>query len=67
MCVTSDWLLNLDKMNKVHDLIEEPELHYADVVVDAGIRVYQLNEYLNRRGYTLQNLGSIKTNRVLLE
>ena len=59
MCITSDWLLNLDNMNKVYELIERPELHYADVVVDAGIRVRHLNEYLNKHGYTLQNLGSI--------
>lgn len=59
MCITNEWLINLDKMNSVQSFKEYPERHYADITVAAGLRVYQLNAYLNKKGYTLQNLGSV--------
>ncbi|XBW37970.1 hypothetical protein QEN19_003555 [Hanseniaspora menglaensis] len=57
MCISKDYLINLDKMNKVLSFTEHPG--YADVEVEAGVRIFQLNEYLNEKGYNMQNLGSI--------
>ncbi|AET37617.1 D-arabinono-1,4-lactone oxidase Ecym_1386 [Eremothecium cymbalariae DBVPG len=59
MCVTNEWLMNLDNMQNVIKFKEYADQNYADVTVEAGIRVYQLNEYLAQKGYGLQNLGSI--------
>ncbi|QLG72226.1 hypothetical protein HG535_0C05800 [Zygotorulaspora mrakii] len=59
MCITNEWLMNLDKLNKVKEFTEYPEENYADVTADAGLRVYQLGDYLTERGYAIQNLGSI--------
>ncbi|KAM3161684.1 D-arabinono-1,4-lactone oxidase [Lachancea thermotolerans] len=64
MCVTNEWLMNLDRMNEVRDLVENKEQHYADVTVDAGLRIYKLSEYLSERGYAIQNLGSISEQSV---
>ncbi|CCD27214.1 D-arabinono-1,4-lactone oxidase NDAI_0K00250 [Naumovozyma dairenensis CBS 421] len=59
MCVTNEWLVNLDLMNKIHTLSEAPNGSYADITVDAGIRICHLNEYLNEKGFTMQSLGSV--------
>ncbi|SCW03267.1 LAFE_0G06678g1_1 [Lachancea fermentati] len=64
MCITNDWLMNLDKLQNVHELKENHEQHYADVTVDAGLRIYKLNDYLSQHGYTIQNLGSISEQSV---
>ncbi|KOG97267.1 D-arabinono-1,4-lactone oxidase [Saccharomyces eubayanus] len=64
MCVTDEWLVNLDKLNTVQKFVEYPDLHYADVTVDAGMRLYQLNEFLGAKGYSIQNLGSISEQSV---
>lgn len=64
MCMTNDWLMNLDKLNKVHELKEFPDQHYADVTVDAGLRIFQLSDYLTEKGYAIQNLGSISEQSV---
>ncbi|SCU99896.1 LAME_0G06238g1_1 [Lachancea meyersii CBS 8951] len=64
MCVTKEWLMNLDKMNQVHSLVEHKDQKFADVTVDAGLRVYQLSEYLHKHGYDVQNLGSISEQSV---
>lgn len=64
MCVTDEWLVNLDRLDKVQKFVEYPELHYADVTVDAGMRLYQLNEFLGAKGYSIQNLGSISEQSV---
>lgn len=64
LCMTNEWLMNLDKLNTVHEFKEYPDEHYADVTVDAGLRIYQLNEYLAAKGYALQNLGSISEQSV---
>lgn len=64
MCVTSEWLMNLDNLNQVLGFKENIEHHYADVTVDAGIRVYQVNKWLAEKGYAIQNLGSISEQSV---
>lgn len=64
MCMTNEWLMNLDKYNKVLELKEHPPKKYADVTVEAGMRVYQLSEYLGKKGYAIQNLGSISEQSV---
>ncbi|CAI8507359.1 unnamed protein product [Hanseniaspora opuntiae] len=57
MCLSKDYLLNLDNMSKVLSFKEYEG--YADIEVEAGIRIFQLNEYLDQKGYNMQNLGSI--------
>lgn len=69
LTMTTEWLCNLDKFDAV--LLEEPffapsttnpqdpELKFVDLTVQAGIRVYQLNEYLKKNLLAIQNLGSI--------
>ena len=57
MCLSKDYLLNLDNMSEV--LSFKKYDGYADIEVEAGIRIFQLNEYLDKQGYNMQNLGSI--------
>ncbi|KAF3994126.1 hypothetical protein FT663_01626 [Candidozyma haemuli var. vulneris] len=68
LTMTNEWLCNLDKFDKV--LKEEEfygttvsgaakEVKYVDLTVEAGIRIYQLNEYLKEHNLAIQNLGSI--------
>ncbi|EDO14636.1 hypothetical protein Kpol_309p4 [Vanderwaltozyma polyspora DSM 70294] len=64
MCITDEWLMNLDNINEVLKFEENIEQHYADITVDAGIRVYQVNEWLAKKGYAIQNLGSISEQSV---
>lgn len=64
ICITDEWLLNLDNLREVHQFKEVPDQCYADVTVDAGIRIYQLNDYLAERGYAIQSLGSISEQSV---
>lgn len=64
MCVTDEWLVNLDNMQKLHEFKEYKDKHYADVTVDGGTRIYQLNEILGARGYAMQSLGSISEQSV---
>lgn len=59
LCMTSDWLVNLDKFRQVLHVAPHPSGLYTDVTVEAGIRIYQLNEFLAQRNLAIQNLGSI--------
>ncbi len=59
MTMTNDWLVNLDKFNAPIDLNSNDSGLYTDVSVEAGIRIYQINDYLKSKGLALQNLGSI--------
>ncbi|KAF9884671.1 D-arabinono-1,4-lactone oxidase [Aspergillus nanangensis] len=52
---TSSWLVNLDRFNRVLDVSRETGV----ATVEAGIRLRDLTEYLERYGLTLSNLGSI--------
>ncbi|SSD61860.1 probable D-arabinono-1,4-lactone oxidase [Saccharomycodes ludwigii] len=58
------WLVNLDKLNRVLDFKVYDGGNYADITVEAGLRVYKLNEILGAKGYTIQNLGSISEQSV---
>lgn len=64
MCMTTEWLMNLDKLSEVHEFKEYPEKNYADVTVDAGLRIYHLSDFVASKGYAIQNLGSISEQSV---
>ncbi|KAI3657363.1 hypothetical protein MP638_006529 [Amoeboaphelidium occidentale] len=53
-----DYVLNLDKMNKVIDIKDTTEVE-VEVEVEAGIRLYELNCILEQNGLALSSLGSI--------
>ncbi|RLV86930.1 D-arabinono-14-lactone oxidase [Meyerozyma sp. JA9] len=69
MTMTSEWLCNLDKMDRVlkkeeflgpkKDNSSEQEVKFVDLTVEAGCRIYQLNEYAKKNQLAIQNLGSI--------
>ncbi|KAI0400412.1 D-arabinono-1,4-lactone oxidase [Xylaria palmicola] len=52
---TSSWLVNLDRYNRILSLDETTGV----VVMQAGIRLYQLCDELARHGLAMPNLGSI--------
>ncbi|KFY23231.1 hypothetical protein V493_05993 [Pseudogymnoascus sp. VKM F-4281 (FW-2241)] len=52
---TSSWMVNLDKFNKILSVDRETGL----VTMQAGIRLFQLAEELNKLGLAMPNLGSI--------
>lgn len=62
MCLSKDYLLNLDKMDKVLSFKEYQG--YADIEVEGGARIFKLNAYLQELGYSIQNLGSISEQSV---
>ncbi|KAH6668187.1 D-arabinono-1,4-lactone oxidase-domain-containing protein [Halenospora varia] len=55
MTSTSSWLMNLDKFNKILDVDKEK----CVVRMQAGIRLYQVGEELDKVGLAMPNLGSI--------
>jgi D-arabinono-1,4-lactone oxidase len=57
---TSAWLINLDDFNRVLDVSPESGV----VSVEAGIRLKDLGTELERRGWTIPNLGSIDSQSV---
>lgn len=69
LTMTKEWLCNLDKFDKVLKQEEfygptaegsaEKEVKFVDLTVEAGCRVYQLNDYLKEHALAIQNLGSI--------
>lgn len=66
LTMTSEWLCNLDKFDKVLGQKEfygpgqnGKEVKFVDLTVEAGIRIFQLNEYLKKHKLAIQNLGSI--------
>ena len=61
MCVTDEWLVNLDKLDKVQKFVEYPDLHYADVTVDAGMRLYQPVSYTHLKHATYQHKETQKS------
>lgn len=52
---TSSWMVNLDRFNKVLSV----DKNTNHVVVQAGIRLWQLGDELDRVGLAMPNLGSI--------
>lgn len=69
LTMTSEWLCNLDKMDQILEKKDfygplksdssKQEVKFVDVTVEAGCRVYQLNEYAKQNELAIQNLGSI--------
>lgn len=55
VCLCDEALVNLDNYNKVINLDRDNLL----LTVQAGIKLWQLNEYLDKQGLALANLGSI--------
>lgn len=55
ICFNNTALLNLDLYNKVLEL----DKGKRQVRVQAGIKLWQLNNYLDKHGFALLNLGSI--------
>jgi D-arabinono-1,4-lactone oxidase len=64
LVMTNDWLVNLDNYNEVLDIKRHSSGLYADVTVQAGIRLFQLHEALAKQGLAMQNLGSISEQSV---
>lgn len=68
LTMTNEWLCNLDKFDKVLKQEEfygptadgnSKEVKFVDLTVEAGIRIFQLNDYLKEHQLAIQNLGSI--------
>lgn len=55
ICVTDETLVNLDLYNKVLELNTEK----LQLTVQPGIKLWQLNEFLDKENLALANLGSI--------
>ncbi len=60
ICLNNDTLINLDHYNKVLALDKEK----LQVKVQPGIKLWQLNEYLDKECLALSNLGSISKQSV---
>ncbi len=60
LCTNDDTLINLDFYNKVLFFDRENK----KIRVQAGIKLWQLNEFLDREGFALSNLGSISKQSV---
>ncbi|ANB13982.1 D-arabinono-1,4-lactone oxidase [Sugiyamaella lignohabitans] len=59
LTMSDEWIMNLDIFNKVLSIERHESGKFADVTVEAGIRIYQLTEILAAEGLAIQNLGSI--------
>lgn len=55
ICLQPETLINLDHYNKVIELDKEK----LQLRVQPGIKLWQLNEWLDKQGLALKNLGSI--------
>ena len=55
LCLTDEALINLDKYNRVIAL----DKNARTITVQAGIKLWQLNKYLDAHGMAMTNLGSI--------
>lgn len=55
ICLSSETLINLDLYNKVIEL----DSGKLQIKVQSGIKLWQLNQYLDKHGLALSNLGSI--------
>lgn len=60
ICLTNDALINLDLYKKVLSVDRDK----LQVTLQAGIKLWQLNEYLDTQGLALKNLGSISRQSV---
>ncbi|OWB61002.1 hypothetical protein B5S31_g2495 [[Candida] boidinii] len=62
LTMSTEWIVNLDKFNHILSMTDGTTSNgdkYTDVTVEAGVRIYQLNEFLATKGLAIQNLGSI--------
>lgn len=68
LTMTKEWLCNLDRFNKVLKKEEffgpskendQDEVKFVDLTVEAGCRIYELNDYVKKHELAIQNLGSI--------
>ncbi len=57
---TSSWLVNLDKFNQILSVDKESGV----VVMESGIRLWQLGEELDKLGLAMPNLGSINAQSI---
>ncbi|KAG5418352.1 ALO1 [Candida metapsilosis] len=74
LTMTKEWLCNLDKFNHVlqqdkhwgpvSENSSEMEVKFVDLTVEAGCRIFELNEYLKSHELAIQNLGSISDQSV---
>jgi L-gulonolactone oxidase len=55
LCHSDGAMINLDKYNKIISLDKEKK----QLTIQAGIKLWQINEYLDTQGMALINLGSI--------
>ena len=55
----NEWLVNLDKYNKLINVKPSLDGKFTDVTAQSGMRVYELNDILKNKGLALQSLGSI--------
>ena len=60
ICLSNEYLLNLDNYQKIIHLDAEKK----QITVQAGIKIWQLNEYLYQQGFSLNNLGSISAQSI---
>lgn len=60
ICLSDHTLINFDRFNQVLELDKEK----MKVRVQPGIKLWQLNEYLDKQGFALTNLGSISKQSV---
>ena len=60
ICLSNHTLINLDRFNQVLEL----DTVKMKVRVQPGIKLWQLNEYLDSKGFALTNLGSISKQSV---
>lgn len=58
---TSSWLVNLDGFNKVLNI----DKGRKTIVVEGGIRLYELNQRASEHGLTMPNLGSIDAQSIV--
>lgn len=67
LTMTTDWMCNLDKFNRLVEKKEvsgpsadgSTEVKFVDLTIEAGTRVYELNELLKKHNLAIQNLGLI--------
>jgi hypothetical protein len=55
LCKSDELLINLDKYNQITNIDKQNKL----ITVQAGIKLWQLNNLLHKEGLALTNLGSI--------
>ncbi|ODQ78098.1 hypothetical protein BABINDRAFT_177685 [Babjeviella inositovora NRRL Y-12698] len=59
LTMTSEWLVNLDKFHEILEIKPHASGKFTDITVEAGVRIFQLNEFLKTKNLAIQNLGSI--------